>query len=70
MPICIYPLYAVLEDAFGKSFSFVDHTYDNLCGSRSFHSFQDYVNEEAVSRIYGVFIIPFLQQKELSREKK
>ena len=42
---------AVLEDLFGKNFSFTDHTYDTLYGARKFNSFEDYAWEAGRSRI-------------------
>lgn len=44
---------AVLDEEFGKNFSFTDHTYDQLYGPRSFNSFEAYASEAAISRIYG-----------------
>jgi hypothetical protein len=44
---------AVLEDQFGKNLYFTDHTYENLYGSRTFNSFEEYAQEAAISRIYG-----------------
>lgn len=43
----------VMEDIFGKSYSFVDYTHDAVYGTRSFDSFKDAANEAAISRIYG-----------------
>jgi len=42
---------AVLEDIFGKNFSFTDYTYDTLYGARKFNSFEDYAWEAGRSRI-------------------
>jgi len=41
----------VMEDLFGKSFSFTDHTYDTLYGPRQFNSFEEYAWEAGRSRI-------------------
>lgn len=44
---------AVLEMHFGKNFSFTDHTYKDLYGSRTYDSFEHYAQEAAQSRVYG-----------------
>ena len=41
----------MLEDAFGKNFSFTDHSFDNSYGPRSFESFEAYAKEAALSRL-------------------
>lgn len=41
----------VLEDIFGKHFSFTDHTYDNLYGARTFKDFKEYASEAGHSRV-------------------
>jgi hypothetical protein len=43
----------VLAETFGSHFSFTDHTYSQLYGSRTFASFDDYAKEAALSRLYG-----------------
>lgn len=44
----------VLEDAFGKEYSFTDSTeMEYLHGSRSFNSFSEAADEAAMSRMYG-----------------
>jgi len=43
----------VLEEQFGKKFSFTDYTYKDLYGPRTYNSFEHYAEEAAVSRIYG-----------------
>ncbi len=42
---------AILENIFGKSYSFTDHTYDATYGTRSFNSFDDYAKEAGHSRL-------------------
>jgi hypothetical protein len=41
----------VLEDAFGKNFSFTDHSFDATYGPRQFDSFEAYAKEAALSRL-------------------
>jgi hypothetical protein len=41
----------VLERIFGTDYSFTDHTYDVLYGTRSFDSFDDYAKEAGRSRL-------------------
>ncbi len=41
----------VLENIFGKNYSFTDHTYDNTYGARSFNSFEDCAKEAGRSRL-------------------
>lgn len=43
----------VLEDTFGKNFSFTDNTYESLYGLRHLNSFRDYAEEGAFSRLVG-----------------
>lgn len=60
----------VLEDRFGKNFSFTDHTYDILYGLRSFKSFEKYAYEAAISRIYGGIHYSFAMTEGLKQGKK
>jgi PAP2 superfamily len=60
----------VLEDAFGRQFSFTDHTYDNLYGARSFSSFEEYAKEAAMSRLYGGIHYRFAADEGLKQGKK
>jgi hypothetical protein len=41
----------MLEDTFGKNFSFTDHSFDASYGPRSFVSFEAYAKEAALSRL-------------------
>lgn len=43
----------VMEDIFGTTYSFTDHTYDAVYGVRSFSSFQAYAKEAGYSRFLG-----------------
>ena len=43
----------VLEEHFGKKFSFTDNTYQGLYPARTFKSFEHYAEEAATSRVYG-----------------
>jgi hypothetical protein len=44
---------SVLENAFGNGFDFTDRTYESLYGARHFHSFEEYADEAANSRLFG-----------------
>jgi hypothetical protein len=41
----------VLENIFGKNYSFVDRTHENLTGARSYKNLKEYASEAAWSRI-------------------
>ena len=43
----------VLEDIFGKNYSFTDNTFSTTYGARHYSSFSDYAYEGAWSRILG-----------------
>ena len=43
----------VLESFFGKNYSFVDRTQENLYGPRSYDKLEDYAIEAAQSRVFG-----------------
>ncbi len=42
---------AVLENEFGKNFSFADYSFDDTYGPRHFVSFEAYANQAALSRL-------------------
>lgn len=49
----------VLENIFGKNYSFVDRTHENLYGPRSYENLKEYAAEAAWSRILaGIHYIP------------
>jgi len=49
----------VLENIFGKNYSFVDRTHENLYGARSYENLKEYAAEAAWSRILaGIHYIP------------
>ncbi len=49
----------VLENIFGKNYTFTDHSYDNSYGARSFNSFEDYAKEAGRSRLLaGIHYAP------------
>lgn len=49
----------VLEGIFGNHYNFVDHTYDDIYGARSFNSFEDYAKESGRSRLLaGIHYAP------------
>jgi len=53
---------AVMEDIFGKNYSFSDHTYEAVYGVRTFNSFDDYAKEAAYSRfLAGIHYLPSLE---------
>jgi len=41
----------VLETIFGKTYQFTDHSYDNIYGSRTFKTFEDYAKEAGRARL-------------------
>jgi hypothetical protein len=45
--------YVVLESIFGKNYSFVDRTHENLYGARSYSNLKAYAIEAAQSRVLG-----------------
>ena len=44
---------AILESAFGKNYSFIDRTHENLYGARSYNNLRAYALEAAESRVIG-----------------
>jgi hypothetical protein len=61
---------AILEEKFGENFSFTDRSYDNLYGTRTFESFQEYVNEAAQSRVYGGIHYQFAATEGIKQGRK
>ena len=61
---------SVLEEQFGKNFSFTDRTYENLYGPRSYRSFEEYANEAAISRVYGGIHYTFAATEGIRQGKK
>jgi hypothetical protein len=61
---------AVLEEQFGKQFSFTDHTYDHLYGPRQYDSFDEYAKEAAMSRLYGGIHYRFAADEGLKQGRK
>ena len=59
----------VLEDAFGKNFSFTDHTYDHTYGPRTYSSFEEYAKEAAASRVLGGIHYSFTAKEGLKQGK-
>lgn len=45
--------YTVLENIFGKNYSFIDRTHENIFGARSYESLKAYAVEAADSRLIG-----------------
>ncbi|HPE96741.1 MAG TPA: vanadium-dependent haloperoxidase [Chitinophagales bacterium] len=43
----------VMEDIYGKSYAFTDHTHEAVYGTRSFANFNEAAYEAAISRMYG-----------------
>jgi hypothetical protein len=43
----------ILENMFGKNYSFVDRTHENLYGARSYNDLRAYSAEAALSRALG-----------------
>ncbi len=60
----------VLEDTFGKNFSFTDHSFDNTYGPRSFESFEAYANEAALSRLQAGIHYRFSMDEGLKQGRK
>ncbi len=60
----------MLEDAFGKNFSFTDHSFDYSYGPRSFESFEAYAKEAALSRLQAGIHYRFSMDEGLKQGKK
>lgn len=61
---------SVLEDAFGPNYSFTDHSFDDVYGSRSFDSFEAYAKEAALSRLMAGIHYRFAMEEGLKQGKK
>ncbi len=60
----------MLEDAFGKNFSFTDHSFDSSYGPRSFESFEAYAKDAALSRLQAGIHYRFSMDEGLKQGKK
>jgi hypothetical protein len=60
----------ILEDAFGKHFSFTDKTYEQEYGARSFTSFEHYAQEAAFSRVLGGIHYGFTAKEGIKQGEK
>jgi hypothetical protein len=60
----------ILEDAFGKQFSFTDKTYELEYGVRNFTSFEQYAYEAAYSRVLGGIHYKFTAEEGLKQGEK
>lgn len=60
---------AVLEETFGKNFSFTDHSFENTYGPRSFDSFEAYAKEAALSRLQAGIHYRFAMDEGLKQGK-
>ena len=60
----------VLEDTFGKDFSFTDHSFDGSYGPRSFESFEAYAKEAGLSRLLAGIHYRFSMDEGLKQGKK
>lgn len=63
-------LASVLEETFGKNFSFTDHSFDASYGPRSFDSFEAYAKEAALSRLQGGIHYRFAMDEGLKQGRK
>lgn len=61
---------AVLEETFGKNFSFTDHSFDDTYGPRSFNSFEAYAKEAALSRLQAGIHYRFAMDEGLKQGRK
>ena len=61
---------AVLEEAFGKNFPFIDHSFDDSYGPRSFDSFEAYAKEAAFSRLQAGIHYRFSMDEGLKQGRK
>ena len=61
---------SMLEDAFGRNFSFTDHSFDYSYGPRSFDSFEAYAKEAALSRLQAGIHYRFSMDEGLTQGKK
>jgi hypothetical protein len=61
---------SVLEDVFGKNFSFTDHSFDGSYGARSFDSFEAYAKEAGLSRLQAGIHYRFSMDEGLKQGKK
>jgi hypothetical protein len=60
----------VLEEAFGKNFSFTDRSYEQLYGARSYASLEAYATEATISRLYGGIHYRFGAEEGVKQGKK
>jgi hypothetical protein len=62
--------YVVLEKIFGKDYSFVDRTHENLYGTRSYNNLREYAVEAAYSRFLGGIHYNFSAEVGLAQGEK